>query len=59
VTALRAICLHAERLHDERVWRRTRQALDALDRAGLKITFLVYPMRSVAAGGDEIGRAHV
>ena len=52
MTALRAICLHAERLHDERVWRRTLEALDELDRRGLKMTFLVYPMRSVAAGRD-------
>jgi len=49
---LRAICLHAERLHDTRVWRRTLEALDELDGRGLKITFLVYPMRSVAAGRD-------
>lgn len=52
MTPLRAICLHAERLHDERVWGRTREALDELDRRGLKMTFLVYPMRSVAAGRD-------
>lgn len=56
MTLLRAICLHVERLHDERVWRRTRRALDELDRRGLKITFLVYPMRSVAAGRDVRGR---
>jgi peptidoglycan/xylan/chitin deacetylase (PgdA/CDA1 family) len=53
---LRAICLHAERLHDERVWRRTQEALDELDRAALKMTFLVYPMRSIAAGRDVRAR---
>lgn len=52
MTSLRAICLHAERLHDERVWRRTLEALDALDRRGSKATFLVYPMRALAAGRD-------
>jgi peptidoglycan/xylan/chitin deacetylase (PgdA/CDA1 family) len=52
LTSLRAICLHAERLHEERVWRRTREALDALDRRGVKATFLVYPMRALAAGRD-------
>ena len=56
MTALRTICLHAERLHDERVWRRTLEALEELDRRALKITFLVYPMRSVAAGKDVRGR---
>jgi hypothetical protein len=55
-TLLRAICLHAERLHDERVWRRTQVALDELDARGMKITFLVYPMRSVAAGRDVRSR---
>jgi peptidoglycan/xylan/chitin deacetylase (PgdA/CDA1 family) len=56
VTRLRAICLHAERLHDGRVWRRTREALDALDARRVKVTFLVYPMRSIAAGGDARAR---
>ena len=52
LTTLRAICLHVERLHDERVWRRLQAALDELDRRALKITCLVYPMRSIAAGYD-------
>ncbi|MCA1816356.1 MAG: polysaccharide deacetylase family protein, partial [Acidobacteria bacterium] len=56
MTAHSAICLHAERLHDERVWRRVAAALDALDGAGVKITFLVYPMRAVAAGRDVRAR---
>jgi peptidoglycan/xylan/chitin deacetylase (PgdA/CDA1 family) len=56
LNTLRAICLHAERLHDERVWRRTQEALDELDRRGVKITFLVYPQRAVAAGLDVRGR---
>ena len=58
-TPLRAICLHAERLHDERVWRRTLEALDELDKRVLKITFLVYPMRALAAGRDVDVRARV
>ncbi|HZT59136.1 MAG TPA: polysaccharide deacetylase family protein [Pyrinomonadaceae bacterium] len=53
---LRAICLHVERLHEDRVWRRLQAALDELDRKGLKITFLVYPLRSVVAGSDVRAR---
>lgn len=53
---LRALCLHAELLHDDRVWRRLQAALDELDRRGKKITFLVYPLRAVAAGKDIRGR---
>jgi len=47
---LQALCLHTERLHDDQVWRRVQAALDELDKRGRKITFLVYPMRSLAAG---------
>jgi len=47
---LQALCLHTEMLHDDRVWRRLQVALDELDRRRRKITFLVYPLRSVAAG---------
>jgi hypothetical protein len=46
------LCLHVEKLHDERVWRRLRIALDRMDERGLKATFLVYPLRSRAAGAD-------
>ena len=56
MTVLRAICLPAERLHDEGVWGRTLEALDELDRRALKITFLVYPQRAVAAGRDVSAR---
>lgn len=52
MTTLSAICLHAERLHDDRVWRRLQEALAELERRRLRITFLVYPMRSLAAGRD-------
>jgi peptidoglycan/xylan/chitin deacetylase (PgdA/CDA1 family) len=47
---LQALCLHTERLHDDHVWRRLQAALDELDRRHRRITFLVYPLRSVAAG---------
>jgi peptidoglycan/xylan/chitin deacetylase (PgdA/CDA1 family) len=53
---LQALCLHTELLHDDRVWRRMQLALDELDKRGAKITFLVYPLRSIAAGGDVRGR---
>jgi len=48
----RALCLHAELLHDEQVWQRVQLALEELDKRDLKITFLVYPLRSLAAGHD-------
>ena len=51
-----ALCLHTERLHDERVWSRVQAALDELARRKVKITFLVYPLRSVAAGHDVRAR---
>ena len=47
---LQSLCLHTEKLHDDRVWRRLQSALDELDRRHRKITFLVYPLRSIAAG---------
>jgi peptidoglycan/xylan/chitin deacetylase (PgdA/CDA1 family) len=52
----RALCLHVELLHDERVWRRMQLALAELDKRNLKITFLVYPLRSIAAGHDIADR---
>lgn len=48
----RAICLHVERLHDDQVWRRLVMALDEMARRDVKITFLVYPFRSIARGCD-------
>jgi peptidoglycan/xylan/chitin deacetylase (PgdA/CDA1 family) len=57
VKSLRAICLHVERLHDDRVWRRLQAALAELDRRRQKITFLVYPLRSIFAGCDVRERA--
>ncbi|HKQ53074.1 MAG TPA: hypothetical protein VJT74_11930 [Pyrinomonadaceae bacterium] len=53
---LQALCLHTEKLHDDRVWRRLQAALDELDRRRKKVTFLVYPLRSVAAGRNVRGR---
>jgi hypothetical protein len=53
---LQALCLHTERLHDDRVWSRVQAALDELDERKVKITFLVYPLRSVAAGRDVKAR---
>ncbi len=52
----RALCLHTERLHDDRVWSRLQTALNELDQRKVKITFLVYPLRSVAAGHDVRAR---
>ncbi len=49
---MKALCLHTEVLHDDRVWRRVQLGLDALDKQQVKITFLVYPFRAVAAGCD-------
>jgi peptidoglycan/xylan/chitin deacetylase (PgdA/CDA1 family) len=49
---MQALCLHTELLHDDRVWRRMQAALNVLDKRNIKATFLVYPLRSVAAGRD-------
>jgi hypothetical protein len=36
---LRALCLHTEHLHDDRVWRRMQTALDELDKENSKSLF--------------------
>lgn len=52
MSALTSVCFHAEMLHDDRVWRLVERALDAMDARGWRVTFLVYPLRGVAAGRD-------
>lgn len=51
-----SLCLHTEMLHDERVWRRLQTVLDRMDEKGAKATFLIYPLRSIAAGADVKAR---
>jgi peptidoglycan/xylan/chitin deacetylase (PgdA/CDA1 family) len=49
---LRALCFHTELLHEERVWQRLRRVFAELEKRNLRATFLVYPLRSIAAGAD-------
>ena len=47
-----AICFHTEGLHDDKVWQRLQIALRILDKKEVKVTFLIYPFRSIVAGKD-------
>lgn len=54
MTPPRCVCLtvHAERLHDDAVWRAVRGFLTLVERRGGAATFLVSPLRASAAGVD-------
>ncbi len=49
---MRALALHTERLHDDRVWKRLLIILTIMRRLGSRATFFIYPFRSVVAGKD-------
>jgi len=51
-----SVCLHAEMLHDDGVWRLVERALGAMEESGWRATFLVYPLRGQAAGRDARSR---
>ena len=55
---MRRVCLtvHAERLHEDPVWRAVERLLDRLERRSGHATFLVSPLRASAAGVELGGR---
>jgi len=46
------LVFHAEKLHDERVWRRIERVAHWLAVQGRQTTFFVYPFRAQVAGQD-------
>src|SRR5687768_1774765 len=53
---LYTICFHTEKLYDNQIWRRLQHALDLLDKYEMKVTFLIYPFRSIMVGKDISNR---
>ncbi len=49
---MRALALHTERLHDDRVWKRLLIILTIMRRLGSRATFFIYPFRAVMADRD-------
>lgn len=52
-----ALAVHAERLHDDRVWNRVRRIAGWIERGGPRTTFFTYPLRAHVAGraiGDRV-----
>jgi hypothetical protein len=49
---LRALAFHAEKLHDDQVWRRVERIARWMGRKDLKATFFVYPFRAQVAARD-------
>lgn len=48
--------IHAERLHDDGVWRITERVASRMAQRNQQATFFVYPFRSIAAGCDVADR---
>jgi len=51
------LAVHAERLHDDRVWNRVRRIAGWMQRRGLSATFFTYPFRAQMVGraiGDRV-----
>ena len=46
------LVFHAERLHDDAVWRRVLPIATALAADGIRLTFFVFPYRAEAVGAD-------
>ena len=46
------LVFHAERLHDDSVWRRVLPVATALAEGGIRLTFFVFPYRAEAVGAD-------
>ena len=53
---LRCFTFHAERLHLERVWERTRSIVEALESQGGRATLFVHPREAIATGFDLSSR---
>jgi hypothetical protein len=49
---LRCFTFHAERLHLDRVWERTRSIVEALESKGGRATLFVHPMEAIGRGFD-------
>ena len=47
-----SLAFHAEKLHDERVWRRVKKIADWMAYRNSKATFFVYPFRAQVEGKD-------
>lgn len=48
--SIRVLSFHAEKLHDDFVWRYTRRFAECLAGRGQKITFFVFPLRAAVEG---------
>ncbi|RLA94039.1 MAG: hypothetical protein DRG25_03365, partial [Deltaproteobacteria bacterium] len=53
---LKALCFHAEKLHDDRVWKRLKRTLKLMRWRGLRATFFIYPFRAVVKSKKISGR---
>jgi hypothetical protein len=53
---LRALAFHAEKLHDDQVWRRVTRIARWMAWKDIKATFFVYPFRAQVAGRDITDR---
>ena len=49
---LRSLGFHAEKLHDDAVWRRVKRICHWLELKDIRATFFVYPFRAQVAGAD-------
>ena len=47
-----ALAFHAEKLHDDRVWRRVQPVARWMSARGIRATFFVYPFRAQVANRD-------
>jgi len=52
----RVLAFHAEKLHDDQVWRRLERVARWMARKDIKATFFVYPFRAEVAGRDITDR---
>ena len=54
-----ALAFHAEKLHDDLVWRRVRRIARWMAQKDMKATFFVYPFRAQVVGQDVTDRVRV
>src|SRR5438067_4560917 len=50
--SLASICFHAERLHEEPVWRQVERTAERANDSSLALTFLVHPFWATLGGAD-------
>jgi len=53
------LAFHAEKLHDESVWKRVEKVASWTMRQGMRLTFFVYPFRAQVVGKDIAERVRV